>query len=66
MSEADQLVPGGTLATEVVRVRGPRSMRPRRADETAHDILVAKRPTGSRPTTRAPAASLLVEAAVAT
>ena len=63
VSEADQLVPGGTLATEVVRVRGRVEMR-RGAPTTAHDILVAEadRIEADNP---GAAASLLVEAAVA-
>jgi DNA-binding CsgD family transcriptional regulator len=61
--EAQELVPGGTLATEVVRVRGRVELR-RNAPATAHDLLVAEadRIEVSNP---AAAASLLVEAAVA-
>jgi DNA-binding CsgD family transcriptional regulator len=63
VSHAQELVPGGALATEVVRVRGRVEMR-RGAPRTAHDLLVAE---ADRIEADAPgaAASLLVEAAVA-
>jgi len=63
VSEAQSLVPGGTLATEVVRVRGSVEMR-RGAPGIAHDLLVAE---ADRIEVESPgaAASLLVEAAVA-
>ncbi|MCW2983044.1 MAG: family ATPase, partial [Conexibacter sp.] len=63
VGEAQGLVPGGALATEVVRVRGRVEMR-RGAPGTAHDLLVAEadRIEGDDP---GAAASLLVEAAVA-
>ena len=60
---AQELMPGGALATEVVRVRGRVEMR-RGAPVTAHDLLVdeAERIGDENP---GAAASLLVEAAVA-
>jgi len=63
VSSAQELVPGGALATEVVRVRGRVEMR-RGAPGIAHDLLVgeADRIEAENP---GAAASLLVEAAVA-
>jgi DNA-binding CsgD family transcriptional regulator len=63
VSTAQELVPGGALATEVVRVRGRVEMR-RGAPTIAHDLLVceADRIEADNP---GAAASLLVEAAVA-
>jgi DNA-binding CsgD family transcriptional regulator len=63
VGRAQELVPGGAMATEVVRVRGRVEMR-RGAPATAHDLLVseADRIEDADP---AAAASLLVEAAVA-
>jgi DNA-binding CsgD family transcriptional regulator len=63
VSTAQELVPGGALATEVVRVRGRVEMR-RGAPAIAHDLLVteADRIEADNP---GAAASLLVEAAVA-
>jgi DNA-binding CsgD family transcriptional regulator len=63
VSQAQALVPGGEMATEVVRVRGRVEMR-RGAPGTAHDLLVteADRIEVENP---AAAAALLVEAAVA-
>jgi DNA-binding CsgD family transcriptional regulator len=63
VGRAQELIPGGALATEVVRVRGRVEMR-RGAPVTAHDLLVdeADRIEEENP---GAAASLLVEAAVA-
>ncbi len=63
VSTAQGLVPGGALATEVVRVRGRVEMR-RGAPGIAHDLLVteADRIEADNP---GASASLLVEAAVA-
>jgi DNA-binding CsgD family transcriptional regulator len=63
VGRAQELVPGGAPATEVVRVRGRVEMR-RGAPGTAHDLLVteADRIEAENP---GAAASLLVEAAVA-
>ena len=63
VSTAQELVPGGALATEVVRVRGRVEMR-RGAPGIAHDLLAteADRIEADNP---GAAASLLVEAAVA-
>jgi DNA-binding CsgD family transcriptional regulator len=63
VSTAQELVPGGALATEVVRVRGRVEMR-RGAPGIAHDLLAteAVRIEADDP---GAAASLLVEAAVA-
>ncbi|HET6510460.1 MAG TPA: AAA family ATPase [Baekduia sp.] len=63
VGRAQELVPGGALATEVVRVRGRVEMR-RGAPVTAHDLLrdEADRIQDDNPGV---AASLLVEAAVA-
>ncbi|MDX6730894.1 MAG: hypothetical protein QOC54_842, partial [Baekduia sp.] len=63
VSTAQELVPGGALGTEVVRVRGRVEMR-RGAPGVAHDLLVAEadRIEDDNP---GAAASLLVEAAVA-
>ncbi len=63
VSTAQELIPGGALATEVVRVRGRVEMR-RGAPGIAHDLLVteADRIEADNP---GAAASLLVEAAVA-
>jgi DNA-binding CsgD family transcriptional regulator len=63
VSRAQELVPGGAMATEVVRVRGRVEMR-RGAPSTAHDLLVAEADRIERDDPGA-AASLLVEAAVA-
>lgn len=63
VGRAQELIPGGALATEVVRVRGRVEMR-RGAPVTAHDLLrdEADRIQDENP---GAAASLLVEAAVA-
>jgi DNA-binding CsgD family transcriptional regulator len=63
VGRAQELIPGGALATEVVRVRGRVEMR-RGAPVTAHDLL---RDEADRIQDKNPgaAASLLVEAAVA-
>lgn len=63
VGRAQELVPGGALATEVVRVRGRVEMR-RGAPGIAHDLLAgeADRIAGEHP---GAAAALLVEAAVA-
>jgi DNA-binding CsgD family transcriptional regulator len=63
VSTAQELVPGGALATEVVRIRGRVEMR-RGAPGVAHDLLVAEADRIEHDHPGA-AASLLVEAAVA-